>query len=212
MSELEKLEKQEELEKQEKAKKKFRIGLRTVKTVVAVFISCLINFFRGVDPIQSAVAAILCIRPDTKDTISQALTRIIGTLIGGITGALVLLLFLQVGIPYNSLISYLILCILLIPVIYIPVRLGWPEATALTCIVYVVVALGYTGELTPVQMAFERIVDTLLGIAVAVPINALFPRRSKDNAATNDVCTVDRESVDAEDTNTIVSDEDGTNI
>lgn len=70
---------------------------------------------------------------------------------------------------------------MLIPIIYIPVKLGWPDATALTCIVYVVVAMGYTGELTPVQMAFERTVDTLLGIIVAVPLNALLPHRTKDD-------------------------------
>lgn len=163
-----------------KEKKKFRVGLRTIKTVIAVFLCCLIDFFRGVVPIHSAIAAILCIKPLTKDTISVAVTRIIGTLIGGVTGALALLFFLEVGIPYYSLLFYSILCILLIPVIYIPVRLGWPEATALTCIVYVVVAAGYTGELTPLQMAAERTIDTLLGIIVAVPVNIILPNRSKD--------------------------------
>ena len=167
-----------------KEKKKFRIGLRSIKTVVAVLICCLIDFFRGVVPIQSTIAAILCIKPDKKDTIQTAVTRIIGTLIGGATGVLALLFFLKVGIPYYSLLFYFILCILLIPVIYIPVRLGWPDATALTCIVYVVVAMGHTGELTPIQMAVERTVDTLLGIIVAVSVNAILPNHSKDDADT----------------------------
>lgn len=164
-----------------KEKKRFRIGLRTIKTVIAVFVCCLIDFFRGVVPMQSTIAAILCIKADKKDTIQTALTRVIGTILGGATGVLALYFFLNVGIPYYSLLFYFILCILLIPIIYIPVKLGWPDATALTCIVYVVVAMGYTGELTPVQMAFERTVDTLLGIIVAVPLNALLPHRTKDD-------------------------------
>lgn len=163
-----------------KEKKKFRIGLRSIKTVVAVFVCCLIDFFRGVVPIQSTIAAIICIKADKKDTIQTAVTRAIGTILGGATGVLVLLFFLKVGIPYYSLLFYFVLCILLVPVIYIPVRLGWPDATALTCIVYLVVAMGYTGELTPVQMAVERTVDTLLGIIVAVPLNAILPNRSED--------------------------------
>ena len=166
-----------------KEKKKFRIGLRSIKTVVAVFVCCLIDFFRGVVPIQSTIAAIICIKADKKDTIQTAVTRAIGTILGGATGVLVLLFFLKVGIPYYSLLFYFVLCILLVPVIYIPVRLGWPDATALTCIVYLVVAMGYTGELTPVQMAVERTVDTLLGIIVAVPLNAILPNRSEDKDA-----------------------------
>lgn len=164
--------------------KKFRIGLRTIKTVIAVFLCCLIGFFRGIVPIQSSIAAILCIKADKKDTIQTAVTRIIGTILGGATGVLTLLFFLNVGILYNSLLFYFILCILLIPVIYIPVRLGWPDATALTCIVYVVVAMGYTGELSPIQMAVERTVDTLLGIIIAVPLNALLPNRYEVNVNT----------------------------
>lgn len=166
-----------------KEKKKFRIGLRSIKTVVAVFVCCLIDFFRGVVPIQSTIAAIICIKADKKDTIQTAVTRAIGTILGGATGVLVLLFFLKVGIPYYSLLFYFVLCILLVPVIYIPVRLGWPDATALTCIVYLVVAMGYNGELTPIQMAVERTVDTLLGIIVAVPINAILPNRSEDKDA-----------------------------
>lgn len=73
-----------------KEKKRFRIGLRTIKTVIAVFVCCLIDFFRGVVPMQSTIAAILCIKADKKDTIQTALTRVIGTLLGGATGVLAL--------------------------------------------------------------------------------------------------------------------------
>lgn len=167
-----------------KDKKQFRIGLRSIKTVLAVLICCLIDFIRGVVPMQSTIAAIICIKADKKETIETAVTRSIGTILGGVIGVLSLLFFIKVGIPYYSLLFYFILCILLIPVIYIPVKLGWPEATALTCIVYLVVVMGYTGELTPIRMAVERTVDTLLGIIVAVPLNIILPNRSKDDADT----------------------------
>ncbi|HHU89709.1 MAG TPA: hypothetical protein GXZ22_01460 [Clostridiaceae bacterium] len=167
-----------------KEKKKFRIGLRSIKTVIAVFICCIIGYLRGVIPVQSTIAAILCIKADKKETMETAVTRIVGTLLGGATGVLALIFFLKVGIPYYSLLFYLILCILLIPVIYIPVKLGWPDATALTCVVYLVVVMGYTGEITPVQMAVERTVDTLLGVIVAVPLNMILPHRIKSDTDT----------------------------
>ncbi|MGI6124961.1 MAG: hypothetical protein ACOYIG_12410, partial [Acetivibrionales bacterium] len=46
------------------------------------------------------------------------------------------------------------------------------------------VAMGYTGELSPIQMAVERTVDTLLGIIIAVPLNALLPNRYEVNVNT----------------------------
>ena len=132
-----------------KEKKKFRIGLRSIKTVIAVFICCIIGYLRGVIPVQSTIAAILCIKADKKETMETAVTRIVGTLLGGATGVLALIFFLKVGIPYYSLLFYLILCILLIPVIYIPVKLGWPDATALTCVVYLVVVMGTPAKSHP---------------------------------------------------------------
>ncbi|NLX63422.1 MAG: hypothetical protein GX022_01375 [Clostridiaceae bacterium] len=158
-------------------KRRFKIGLRTIKTVIAVFICCVIDYFMGVVPIQSTIAAILCIKADRKETVQTAVTRIIGTLLGGAAGVLVLFFFLNSGIKYYSLLFYSILCVLIIPIIYIPVKLGLPDATALTCITYLVVVMGYTGEITPMQMAVERILDTLLGVIVAVPLNIVFPYR-----------------------------------
>jgi len=165
-----------------KEKKRFKIGLRSIKTVVAVFICCVIDYFLGVVPIQSTIAALLCIKADRKETMQTAVTRIIGTLLGGAAGVLVLFFFLNSGIKYYSLLFYFILCILMIPIIYIPVKLGLPDATALTCITYLVVVMGYTGEITPFQMAIERTLDTLLGVVVAVPLNIILPYRAINQA------------------------------
>ena len=163
-------------------KRRFKIGLRSIKTVVAVFICCVIDYFFGVIPIQSTIAAILCIKADRKETVQTAVTRIIGTLLGGSAGVLVLFFFLNSEIKYYSLLFYFILSILIIPIIYIPVKLGLPDATALTCITYLVVVMGYTGEITPLQMAAERTLDTLLGVIVAVPLNIILPYRAVNQA------------------------------
>jgi len=165
-------------------KRRFKIGLRSIKTFVAVLICCVIDYFLGVVPIQSSIAALLCIKADKQETLQTAVTRIMGTLLGGAAGVLVLFFFLNSGIKYYSLLFYFILCILIIPIIYIPVKLGLPDATALTCITYLVVVMGYTGEITPLQMAAERTLDTLLGVIVAVPLNIIFPYRARNDADT----------------------------
>lgn len=164
-------------------KKKFRphIGMRTVKTCVAVFICCVIDFFLGVVPINSGIAAILCIQPDTKNSVQIAITRAVGTIIGGLVASIILVIIKKIGIIPHSLLFYTIFSLLLIPILYIPIILSWPDAAALTCIVYLVVAVGYTGEIPPFTMSISRIIDTLLGIIVALPVNMILPN-NKNNS------------------------------
>lgn len=152
-----------------------KVGMRSVKTVLAVLICLLIDYIRGVVPFQSTIAAILCIQPDTENMFKIAFNRIAGTLLGGLGGALALTVYVSLGIPANSVWFYIALCPLLFPIIYIPVRLGWPSAAALTCIVFLVVALSYSPDTSPLAIAFERIVDTAIGVLVALPVNLLLP-------------------------------------
>lgn len=170
-------------------KRRFRfphIGMRTVKTVVAVFLCCVIDYLRGAVPVQSTIAAVLCIQPDTHNSIKTAVTRIVGTIMGGLAAALMLTVFKTLGWPLYELPFYLVMSLLLFILIFISVQAGFPEATALTCIVYLVISLSYTGWRPPFKMAIERVLDTLLGIVVAVPVNLLLPtHRGPDTAADN---------------------------
>ena len=56
-----------------------KIGMRIVKTAIAVFICFVIDMFRTTSmPFYSAIAAILCMQPDVKDSWRVAATRTIG--------------------------------------------------------------------------------------------------------------------------------------
>ena len=70
----------------------FHIGLRTVKTCLAVFICFLIDYLReaGV-PFYAAIAAILCVQKDMDKSFKVAKNREIATVIGAFAGALFLL-------------------------------------------------------------------------------------------------------------------------
>lgn len=62
-----------------------KIGLRTLKTVLAVWVCFLIGDIRqaGV-PFYAAIAAILCVQHNMKDSFRVAKNREIATIIGGI--------------------------------------------------------------------------------------------------------------------------------
>lgn len=154
-----------------------RIGMRTIKTITAVFICCIIDYFRNVVPLQSTMAAIFCIQPDTENTIKEAVSRILATLLGSITATVFLLVLSVTNIPVPSIPFYLLTSILLIPIITLTVRIKKSSVTALTCIIFLSIALGDNS--TGIFMSsLWRMGDTLVGIFVALPINALLPNRS----------------------------------
>lgn len=156
-----------------------KIGMRTIKTITAVFICCIIDYFRGVVPLQSTMAAIFCIQPDTENTIKEAVSRILATLLGSITATVFLLVLSVTNIAVPSIPFYLLTSILLIPIITLTVRIKKSSATALTCIIFLSIALGDNSGGGIFMASLWRMVDTLVGIFVALPINALLPNRSR---------------------------------
>ena len=57
-----------------------KIGMRLIKTAVAVFLCFLVDFFRdGGTPFYSAIAAILCMQPELGSSLKVGKERIIAT-------------------------------------------------------------------------------------------------------------------------------------
>ena len=68
-----------------------KIGGRIWKTVIAVFLCLCIDAVRvGGVPFYAAIAAILCVQRNQKDSFQVAMNREISTVIGGIFGMLFL--------------------------------------------------------------------------------------------------------------------------
>ncbi|MGD9475244.1 MAG: aromatic acid exporter family protein, partial [Eubacteriaceae bacterium] len=69
-----------------------KIGMRTFKTFVAVYLCFLIYILRGQEgsPFYSSIAAILCMQPYVQNSLNVALNRTIGTLMGGTMGLMFL--------------------------------------------------------------------------------------------------------------------------
>ena len=70
---------------------RFHVGLRTIKTIVVVFLSlCLAYVRQGLaNPLYIAIAAILCIQPTMSSSRKAGTDRLIATVIGGFWGIIV---------------------------------------------------------------------------------------------------------------------------
>lgn len=148
-----------------------KIGMRIIKSALAVFICCVIDYFRGSGyPFYSAIAAILCMQKEIGKGIDIAKNRMIGTCIGGFCGYLALLLVNQ-DIFAHELIRYAILSLCIIPVMYITLLIKKQSATYITCVVFLCVSITHGSDISPELFALNRVIDTFIGIIVSLIIN-----------------------------------------
>jgi|GEM_PF-90252 len=140
-----------------------KIGLRTIKTGIAVSLSMLLAKVFDIEyPFFAIVAALIAIQPTVSDSWRVGANRILGTLIGAIVGVLFISAF-----PAN----FIFLGIGIIILIMIMNRLGWNEAINIAAVVLVAIFLNAGGD--NINYALHRIFDTFLGISIAVAVNYL---------------------------------------
>lgn len=152
----------------------WRVGGRTGKTVIAVFTCFLIDTVRenGI-PFYAAIAAILCIQHNLKDSLNTALTREIATVIGGIFGMVILSFEKSIYRIPNDLLRYLFLSLFLIPIINFSVLIKYEKGTFLMCVVFLCITTTHGNDESPLTFGINRIIDTTIGIVVALFINQL---------------------------------------
>lgn len=159
-----------------------KIGMRIIKTAIAVFLCFLIDLLRNHQgiPFYSAIAAILCMQPFVSNSVKVALNRSIGTFIGGLFGMLVLLAE-RAWLPKNMpVVQYFIVSLCVIVLIYLTVILKKTSASYITCVVFLSVTISHGADVNPYLFALNRIIDTLIGIAVSLTVNAARLPRKKD--------------------------------
>ena len=149
-----------------------KVGGRTIKTVVAVFLCLLTGTIRKSDTaFYAAIAAVLCVQRTSKDSFREAFNREMATVIGGMWGMLVLLFERNVWcIPYEA-IRYLFLSVLLIPIINFSVLIKREKGTFLMCVVFLCITVTHGNDESPLSFGAGRILDTTIGIVIALIIN-----------------------------------------
>ena len=151
--------------------KEYKIGLRAIKTAVAVFFCALIStLFKREDIFCSSIAAVICMEQTYKRTIETGVNRFIGTIIGGAVGYIAL--ELSEYIPYYEWVRIFILPFCIISVIYICNLINRKSSVSISCVVVLVIIarLGDPMSSTFMYVVF-RVMDTLVGILVAMAVN-----------------------------------------
>lgn len=151
-----------------------KIGLRTIKSGIAVFL-CLLLL--PSEPFFACLTAVICLQDTVYNSIHTGINRGAGTIIGASFGLLFLFCFrtLENYIPnqyLSKLIIYIIIAIGIIFMIYICNILKRPGAINVTCIAFLGVTTAHAYS-DPLFYATNRIVETLLGIVISILVNKL---------------------------------------
>lgn len=147
---------------------KFHIGLRTIKTAIAVIISMIIVEFLGASEsklIFAMLGAMASVQPTFKESVESSLTQIIGVVFGATLA--VMLQFLRLP-PLLATGIGIVLVITLYNMLNLRFSPGLP------CLI--VVMLCVDPEERPLFYALERVWDTTIGLFVGMLLNMLvFP-------------------------------------
>lgn len=158
-----------------------KVGGRTLKTVVAVFLCLLTGIVRKSDTaFYAAIAAVLCVQRTSEDSFREAFNREVATVIGGICGMLVLVFERNIYCVTYEVLRCLLLSVLLIPIINLSVLIKQEKGTFLMCVVFLCITVTHGNDGNPLAFGMARIIDTTVGIVIALVINQFSLCRSKE--------------------------------
>ena len=145
---------------------KYHLGLRTVKTSLAVM--CCILFFQLTDrgtPIVATLAAVFALREDLSSSIDFGKSRIVGNVIGGI-GALVYYAFVEF-LPNENLSQLFFIPLIVAIIITFSIRIDNKAGIIGGIATFLFIALSIPKNESYVY-AFHRIIDTFIGTFIAI--------------------------------------------
>ena len=160
------------------------IGMRIIKSSIGVLLGFIIYLIRGKQgaPFYTALSVLWCMQPYPSNAKANARQRTIGTMIGAFYG-LIMILLEYYFLPFdNEFIRYLIISVLIIPVIYTTVVINKKNASYFSCVVFLSIVVNHLNDKNPYFFVFNRVLDTMIGIVLALIINtARIPRKKRDN-------------------------------
>lgn len=151
------------------------VGMRIIKSAIAVSLCMIVNIIRGDDGMvfYSQLAALWCIQMYRNNTFSNAMQRTIGTIVGALYGLLYILLYPQfTELAFSSyVIEMLFIFISIVLVLYTTVLIRKNKASYFSCVVFLSIVVNHIGDLNPYSFVWNRFLDTMIGILIGVCVN-----------------------------------------
>lgn len=153
------------------------IGMRIIKSAVAILLCYFVSFLRGNSGIvfYSQLAALWCMQVYVANTIKNASQRFIGTVIGAMYGLLYLLIqkwAVSIAMLYETL-DALFISGFIIVILYTTVLLRKKQASYFSCVVFLSIVVNHVSDVNPYIFVWNRFLDTVIGIVIGIGVNVL---------------------------------------
>lgn len=143
-----------------------KLGMRNIKTGLAVMVCIIVSKYMVENPMYSAVACIISMQDTVKGSFKAGFNRIKGTIIGGIVGYLSVLI--NPGNPIFCGLGAML-------TIYLCNLLKLNNAITVASVTFVSIHMGIIVS-DPARYSIFRVIDTSIGVLVAIVINYLIAR------------------------------------
>ncbi|MDR0880330.1 MAG: aromatic acid exporter family protein [Clostridioides sp.] len=141
------------------------LGMRTIKTGIAVFLCVLLGDYLVQNPFFSVTACIISLQDTVKGSLKTGINRVTATMVGGVTGYLLALIH-----PGGAL-----LCgIGVIITIYMCNLLRF-KSVVVACVTFLAIHLG-VGTSDPMSYSIHRVLDTSVGVVFGIVVNYALAR------------------------------------
>ncbi len=150
------------------------VGKRMIKSAIAVFLCLVVNQLRqGAGVVfYSCIAAVLCMQQDAASSKRTGRNRVIGTMLGGLFGLLLLVVEQRFGWTH-WLFHALLVSICIVAIIYVTVLFHQTSASYISCVVFMSITISHIHDANPYVFAANRVLDTLIGIAISYGVNSV---------------------------------------
>lgn len=165
-----------EQEKEQQKKSKFHIGMRNIKTALAATICALLYFPIDRNPTFACIGAIFGVGNDMDNSRLNGGNRLIGTVIGGFLGMILFrlyIIFYPDGGTHLLILLFLFVGVILL--VLASLNFNWPGAIQPGGVVLCIILFNTPVD-TYISYSLNRMLDTGIGVAVALLINLIFPR------------------------------------
>lgn len=151
------------------------IGMRTIKTGIAVMLCCILTRFAVDNMFYCAIACVVTMQDTIKTSFKMGTQRVLGTLIGGLIGFLLVLIS-----PANP-----ILCGIGIMIVIKCCNMFKLSSLVVSSVTFLSLYLGYVDS-APLVYSIQRIIDTSIGVIMGLIINYSVARPNYYNNTINE--------------------------
>lgn len=153
------------------------IGLRIMKSAVAVALCYVVAFIRGGmgSVFYSQLAALWCVQTYVDTSKKNAIQRFIGTTIGALYGLVFILGWgrIQKVVGDNEFVFAAIISVMIVVILYTTILIKKKQASYFSCVVFLSITVIHIGDANPYIFVWNRFLDTMIGIIIGVGVNSI---------------------------------------